>query len=336
MNKFANEVRSNEVRLAPQGFSKIKKSSRASRTSLGRIKTLLHNVLKYYLRYFPISRGKTRIFSFLWKPLSFEEYYRRTTLLQADFELNCDLTKFLQRYIYFFGGYEKEYCDYWMKLARQSIVIFDVGANIGLYSLLAAAANPRAAIHAFEPTPEIAAALQENIRLNNLQNISVNHFGVSDYTGQALLQRFMGGEDIYDGMNFISSEKTANENLPVAVITLADYCRQNEIARIDLMKMDIEGGEYNALLGAKNFLESQTIGCIFLELVEAHANRAGHSTVEIKQLLSNAGYRIFGLHSGKLLPVQIEKIHAGQGDNVIAFTEEFKNRLMNTKTQMSF
>jgi FkbM family methyltransferase len=279
------------------------------------------------LRYFPLARGKTRIFSALWKPLSFGEYYRETTLLQADIKLSCDLTKFLQRYLYFFGSYEKEYCDYWMKLAPHAVIIFDIGANVGLYSLLAAAVNPASRIHAFEPTPEIGEAFRENIRRNRLKNIFVSSLGVGNGSGQAFLQRFMGGEDIYDGMNFISAQKTESANLPISVIAIADYCRQNGLARIDLMKMDIEGGEYDALLGAKNLLESQAIGCIFLELVESHARRFDHSTVEIKRLLANAGYQISTLHSGKLVSVPIEKVHNGQGDNVIAFAPDFKKTI---------
>ena len=248
-------------------------------------------------------------------------------MLQADIKLRCDLTKFLQRHLYFFGGYEKEYCDYWMKLAPHAAIIFDIGANVGLYSLLAAAANPASRIHAFEPTPEIGEAFRENIRLNSFRNIVVNALGVGNRSGEAFLQRFMGGEDIYDGMNFISVQKSESSNLPINVITITDYCRQNGIVRIDLMKMDIEGGEYDALLGAKNLLESKSIGCIFLELVESQANRFGHSTVEIKRLLANGGYQIFTLHANKLVPVPVEKIHAGQGGNVIAFAPEFKNRL---------
>ncbi len=65
-----------------------------------------------------------------------------------------------------------------MKLAVRSQVIFDAGANIGLYALLAAKVNPRSSIHAFEPTPSIVARLDENIRLNNLHNIKVNAVAV--------------------------------------------------------------------------------------------------------------------------------------------------------------
>jgi len=291
------------------------------------MKQLFHNLLKSYLRRFPLARGKTRIFSALWKPFSFGEYHREATLLQANVKLSCDLTKFLQRQLYYFGSYEKAYCEYWIKFSRQAKIIFDIGANVGLYSLLAAATNASARIHAFEPTPEIAASLCENIQLNKLQNILVNRLGVGNKSGQAFLKRFMGGEDIYDGMNFISTEKSADANLPITVVTIDDYCRQNEIARIDLMKMDIEGGEYGALRGAKNLLESRAIGCIFLELVELHAKRFGHSTVEIKRLLTDAGYQICTLHSGKLVSVPVEKIHDGQDDNVIAFALDFSKEL---------
>jgi FkbM family methyltransferase len=287
------------------------------------MKKFLHNALKYYLRYFPITRGKGALFSRLWKPLSFGQYRRQTTLRQAHVRLDCDLTKFLQRHLYFFGGYEADYCGYWIKLARRSSTIFDIGANLGLYSLLAAAVNPLAHIHAFEPAPELVETFAGNLRLNNIRNVIVNANAVGNYCGNGALQRIMGGDDIYDGMSFMAGAAPENSASVTAVVTLDDYCRQNQIARIDLLKLDIEGWEYEALLGAEALLQAQAIGCLFVELVESHANRSGHSTVEIKRLLLDAGYQIYELRAGKLAALHPEKVHHGTSDNMIAFAPNY-------------
>jgi FkbM family methyltransferase len=286
------------------------------------MKKFLHNALKYYLRYFPITRGKGALFNRLWKPLSFGRYRRQTTLRQADVRLDCDLTKSLQRHLYFFGSYEADYCGYWIKLAKRSSTIFDVGANLGLYSLLAAAANPLARIHAFEPAPELVETFAKNLRLNNMRNIVVNASAVGNYSGKGSLQRIMGGEDIYDGMSFMAGAAPKNSDSATAVVTLDGYCRQNQIKSIDLLKLDIEGWEYEALLGAETLLQKQAIGCLFVELVEPQANRSGHSTVEIKRLLLDAGYQIYELRAGKLTALQPEKVHHGTNDNMIAFAPD--------------
>lgn len=126
------------------------------------MKRLAHDLLKCYVRYFPMSKGKHRMVSYLWKPLSFGDYKHIATLRQAKVKMNCDITQLVQRNLYFWGGCEEEY---WMRFARDCQVIFDVGANVGLYSLLASAVNPQSNIHAFEPTPEMADIFKDNIKL---------------------------------------------------------------------------------------------------------------------------------------------------------------------------
>ena len=69
------------------------------------------------------------------------------------------------------------------------------------------------------------------------------------------------------------------------------------------MKLDIEGGEYDALLGASNMLSDKAVKRIFFELVEWSANRNGHSTIDIKRLLLDAGYSIYEVRKGRLKPL---------------------------------
>jgi FkbM family methyltransferase len=284
------------------------------------IKTIAHSTLKYYIRRFPVSKGKGRILSLLWKPLSFDHYKRQAVLRHAPIRMNCDLTKLIQRHLYFYGSYEEEYCLYWMALASHAQTIFDIGANVGLYSLLAAVKNPDASIYAFEPTREMVDALTENVRLNGIQNIWINPIGVGKISGEAFLHCCTGSDGSNEGMNFVTGEMAQDSDVTVPLTSIDDFCRQKQINRIDLMKMDIEGGEYDALLGAENLLRTQAIGCIFVELAEWAANRSGHSTVEIKRILLDAEYSIYKLGRAGLATVQPEEIHGG--DNVIAFAHE--------------
>ena len=86
------------------------------------------------------------------------------------------------------------------------------------------------------------------------------------------------------------------------------------------MKMDIEGGEYEALVGARSLLQKRAIGCTFLELSDWAAERAGHSVTEITSLLQASGYRLCELKAGKLVPVPGER--AASVEAVIALSQE--------------
>ena len=277
--------------------------------------------LQYYVRHFPIKKGKNRLLHLLWEPLSFNRYKRRTTLRHANVKMDCDLTKFLQRQIYFWGAYEEEQTVSWMQYARDAKVIFDIGANAGIYSLLAASVNPQAEIHAFEPTPELFADFLNNIRLNDIQNIIANEVAIGKTDETGFVHVCKGSDGSNEAMNYVTSENLRQSDLPTEIRSIDSYCRQNRIDRIDLMKIDIEGGEYNALLGAKGLLESRSIGCIFIELLDWAADRYGHSTSEIEQLLRDAGYHLYEYTSRKLIPVKAGATQSGDA-NVIALARE--------------
>lgn len=281
------------------------------------MKDLVHNALKSYVRNFPLNKGKGRVLSLLWEPLSFGQHVREANLRQANVRVRCDISRFIQRQLYFFGAYEEQSCEYWMRLAKKAQTIFDIGANVGLYSLLAAATNPQATIHAFEPTTDLFDAFVENLRLNDFSNVVANKLAIGQASEKSFLHRCTGSDGRNEGMNYICRESEAASDTPVEVVSLDNYCRANQIDLIDLLKLDIEGGEFEALLGAERLLAEKAIACIFVELTEWAANRSGHSTREIKRLLLNAGYQIRQLQNDfSLKPVELESSH--NGDNIIA------------------
>lgn len=245
-------------------------------------------------------------------------------MCQADIQVVCDLSRFIQRHLYFWGGYEEEISAHWLRLARESRIVFDVGANVGLYSLLAGWANPQSKVYAFEPTVELTAILQRNIELNGMQNISVEPVAVGGSERMGFLRLCAGSDGSNEGMNYLSTDKKGESDLPVAVVSLDSYCRSRNIEQIDLIKMDIEGGEYEALLGARQLLQRQAIGCIFIEMAEWAAQRSGHSTYAIKQLLVDAGYRLFRVGSQGLVPMALET--TARPENAIAFSGRPRDR----------
>lgn len=148
-----------------------------------------------------------------------------------------------------YGSWEKQSMKLWTDLSKNSNVIFDIGANTGVYSMVSKAVNSGAEVHAFEPFKAIYQKLDYNAELNNFK-IHTNCKAISNYTGDGVIYT--------DGGDFAYSV-TVNKNLwitdqepikmDIKTITLKEYIEQNRITNIDLMKIDVETHEPEVMEG---------------------------------------------------------------------------------------
>lgn len=153
------------------------------------------------------------------------------------------------------NGWEKESMKWWITLCRNSYVIFDVGANTGLFSIVAKTVNNNAEIHAFEPIPMVFKKLVTNCELNKY-NIKCNQIALSNSKGEAII--YLPNEN--HAYSVTVNKNLNNPNVKVVeqkinIITLAEYIQSNNIDKIDLMKIDVETHEYEVLEGMKEYLE---------------------------------------------------------------------------------
>lgn len=118
-------------------------------------------------------------------------------------------------------------------------VIIDLGANIGISLLWFLGLHPDARIHAFEPAGDNLRFLEKNVE--GLANVTLQRAAVGDVSGSGILHH---GE--FGGMH---SLLIVGEGEKVPLITLADYLEREKIGRVDLLKVDIEGSELQALHG---------------------------------------------------------------------------------------
>jgi FkbM family methyltransferase len=246
-----------------------------------------------YARNFPIRRGKLRIVNSFWRAaLDDQSVHRLAALKHGRFKMQCDLREMLQRQFYFFGTYflEEDVLRCWETAAKGAEFILDVGANAGIYSLAALAIQPDATVHAFEPTPEIAARLRETAKLNRLDNLQVHELAVFSENGEAVLKRLRGDFGDNEGMNFVSRDFDDRETERVRTVCIDQFCQDHAIDHIDLMKLDIQGQEYAALEGAKGLIRSGNIRMIFMELNWASTAVATCAATQSIHFLEDAGY----------------------------------------------
>lgn len=144
-------------------------------------------------------------------------------------------------------------------------VVLDVGANIGMYSLLMARwVGDGGRIYAFEPAPEPLRALREHVALNNFSDrIEVIGQAVSDVSGEATFYAHASNGE--NSLNPDYAKRVAvAEAVRVPITTIDDFCRHRGI-RPTLLKIDIEGFEFHALRGAVETL-SQYRPTVIIEL----------------------------------------------------------------------
>jgi alpha-maltose-1-phosphate synthase len=134
---------------------------------------------------------------------------------------------------------------------RPGAVALDIGANLGSYALLFGQwVGSTGRVYAFEPVPEIRAALERHIALNDLTGVVVPvAAAASDATGRAPFAT--------SGLHGISRLATAHQPAPLAVetITVDEFCAREAI-RPDFIKIDVEGAELAVIRGARNTLRA--------------------------------------------------------------------------------
>lgn len=175
-------------------------------------------------------------------------------------------------------------------MARRAETILDVGANAGIYSLAALAVQPKAKVHAFEPTPDIANRLRATAKLNVLDHLYVHEVAVSTRAGTATLRRFRGELGTNEGMNFISEAHADADDETVQTVSLDQFCKDHSIDKVDLLKIDIQGHEYAALKGAEQLIRAGSIDTIFMELNWAERSQPSCPATESIQFLEQAHY----------------------------------------------
>ena len=261
---------------------------------VSRRRSLLEDLLLTYAQRFPLRRGKLRVIEALWRAAIPDHYATRLAILRyGGFKLPCDLREDLQRQYYFFGTYflEEHILSCWQEQAKTANVIFDIGANLGIFSFAALAANPNAIVHAFEPTPEIATQLQRAAELNRLCNLNVHETAVSSNTGYAKLNRCLGDRGTNGGMNFIYGNAQEGDSNRVTTVRLDDFCNEHRIGHIDLLKIDVQGHEKDVFVGADRLIRTGNVGLILFELNWAADPTQPCSARGSIQLLEQYGYQ---------------------------------------------
>ena len=170
-------------------------------------------------------------------------------------------------------------------LAPTDNVILDAGANVGLFACWAAQQNPNATIIAIEPFQQNFERLMEHVRQNGLgDRVKGIRSALSSSTGTARFSTEASASQMFR----LSDPSEAAGSVEVPTLTLADLLDRLPQKSIDLMKMDIEGSEYDVLLSAPPAVFAR-IRRISLEYHKPGSG-SGHSKKKLVDYLKSCGY----------------------------------------------
>ena len=176
--------------------------------------------------------------------------------------IKTNQTSYITQLLYWDGYQNFEYTDIFIKLIKKINVFYDIGANIGYYSLLAELENKNIKVIGFEPANGPLFYFRENIKINKFKNIRVESLALSDKEGEITFYEIRNKKYTYLEYNLAgegnSGSKTSGRNfVPISVktTTLDKYVENAKEVNIDLIKMDTEGTEHFILENSENVLK---------------------------------------------------------------------------------
>jgi len=166
-------------------------------------------------------------------------------------KVKLHIEDWIQENLYFLGEYETAELKSMEQFISKEGVFIDVGANIGLFSLYASQFTNQ--VICFEPFPQNFNSLKQNIKLNNLPNVRLENRAIGETEGVINLYY----DDQEKNLGMVSTKPLENGiKKEVKVVSLDSYLMSESISNIDFIKIDIEGFEYQALLGMRSTLET--------------------------------------------------------------------------------
>jgi FkbM family methyltransferase len=197
-----------------------------------------------------------------------------------------------------FNSYEQTDSNMIFNLLEPNMVFFDIGANIGWYSINVAKRQESIKVYSFEPIPQTFTILKSNIALNNIFNANLYNMGFSD-SDQELTFYF---DPLSSGS---ASARNLLENADIQkivspVTTLDSFFIKNNFQQLDFIKCDVEGAELFVFRGGlESIKKHQPI--IFTEMLRKWSAKFNYHPNEIISLLTVLGYRCFTAKEEKLI-----------------------------------
>lgn len=212
----------------------------------------------------------------------------------------------IQRRMFIKKCHEYETEIHLLNFALKATGFIDIGANIGYMSLMIANRYPNMPVYAFEPNPNNLKRIEINKQLNNLSNININNLCISDTPDEVVFAVPPENESGWGRIDTLESSLDKFIKVTSKAETLDNLFHGGFFGDIkpNLIKIDIEGFEERALLGAREYIQKiKPVLCV--ELNEDCLVACNSSSIKIINLLVSWGYTAHYILNEQLVPTQV-------------------------------
>jgi FkbM family methyltransferase len=212
------------------------------------------------------------------------------------------------------------------RFLQPGMTAVDIGAYYGLYTLIASVAvGSQGRVVAFEPSPYQMKRLRWHLRLNRSRNVRAEDVALGRVEGEGTFFSVPGGAA---GFSSLRRPDVGAEVRPILVriMTLDSYLRQHSVGTIDLIKIDVEGGEMDVFRGAENLLRQELRPVILCELQDVRTEAWGHKARDTAAFIESFGFRWFRPLSDGSLVSSLEDT-GGSERNFVAIPPERMGRI---------
>lgn len=192
---------------------------------------------------------------------------------------------------------EPEVVHVMTQVVREGDTVLDGGANVGFFTLLLSRlVGPSGRVIAVEPGINNSPKLKANIDLNGMTNVEIVAAPLWGQNGKVPLFHYDDG-----GANSLWANTDTDLSYSIDTVLIDQLCERGSVK---LIKLDIEGAEYQALLGGR-FTLRQHFPFVVVEMNAEALKRAGSSSAEVRSFMATLGYIPFVMPIGGGLPAQV-------------------------------
>ena len=216
---------------------------------------------------------------------------------RARLSFRTDFSQAIAKTLFFYGYYEQNVTSVLLRMLNSGQSVIDVGAHLGYWTMhMASAVGERGRVISFEPNPRMYGELAVNVAMNGFNNVHTVCAAAAEQSGhRAFYSRSM--ERSVVGSLVAHDEATGGTTFDVKTVSIDAYCDEQRLDKIDILKMDIEGGELMAIPGMSAGIAAGRYCRVLLELHPKQLAANESSAMELLDVFRRAGYRCFRIEN---------------------------------------
>lgn len=246
-----------------------------------------------------LPRGKSRFIEWLCRN-SEDRFIARMPAQIGGYQFDCSLRDMLAREVFFAGCFATQEIAFLRGVLKPGMNFVDVGANWGLFSMVAAfLVGPSGMVAAMEPDPRIFGKLKANLERNHLRQVRIFEVAIADRDSNLLLAAHDHSGTNWGISRLIEGGAADEITFNVPSRRLDPLLDEAGFQTVDLLKIDVEGAEDMVLQGMAAGLSSHRYRRILLELHPAELAERRRTVYEIADILTSQGYKGYAFDNSR-------------------------------------